>query len=75
MKKPILVFDMDGVLVDVTESYRETIVAEPCEHFTGRRISHAEIQDYKIRGGCQQRLGCSRTNHRRPRRRGALRRQ
>ena len=25
MSQPILVFDMDGVLVDVTESYRETI--------------------------------------------------
>ena len=23
--KPVLVFDMDGVLVDVTESYREAI--------------------------------------------------
>ena len=31
----MLVFDMDGVLVDVTESYRETVV-KTVEHFTGR---------------------------------------
>ena len=31
----MLVFDMDGVLVDVTESYRETIV-RTVEHFTGK---------------------------------------
>ncbi len=36
MSKPILVFDMDGVLVDVTESYRETI-ARTVEHFTGAK--------------------------------------
>ena len=34
----MLVFDMDGVLVDVTESYRETIV-QTVEHFTGKTIS------------------------------------
>jgi HAD superfamily phosphatase len=46
----LLVFDMDGVLVDVTESYRETI-QRTVEHFTGRRISRPEIQDWKNRGG------------------------
>jgi HAD superfamily phosphatase len=50
MNKPILVFDMDGVLVDVTESYRETI-ARTVEHFTGSRISHEAIQQYKNEGG------------------------
>jgi len=50
MTKPILVFDMDGVLVDVTESYRETI-AQTVEHFTGARISHEAIQQYKNEGG------------------------
>ena len=49
MTKYILAFDMDGVLVDVTESYRETI-ARTVEHFTGQPITHAEIQDYKNRG-------------------------
>jgi HAD superfamily phosphatase len=46
----MLVFDMDGVLVDVTDSYRETIV-RTVEHFTGRAISRAQIQDYKNQGG------------------------
>jgi HAD superfamily phosphatase len=46
----LLVFDMDGVLVDVTESYRETI-QRTVEHFTGRRIHREEIQDWKNRGG------------------------
>ena len=48
--KPMLVFDMDGVLVDVTESYREAI-AQTVEHFTGARISNDRIQDYKNSGG------------------------
>jgi HAD superfamily phosphatase len=46
----LLVFDMDGVLVDVTESYRETI-QRTVEHFTSRRVSREEIQDWKNRGG------------------------
>jgi len=50
MSQPILIFDMDGVLVDVTESYRETI-ARTVEHFTGRRLAPAEIQQYKNEGG------------------------
>src|SRR5688572_23562193 len=50
MTKPILIFDMDGVLVDVTESYRETI-ARTVEHFTGSPISPEKIQEYKNQGG------------------------
>ena len=50
MSQPILIFDMDGVLVDVTESYRETI-ARTVEHFTGRRLAPVEIQAYKNQGG------------------------
>jgi len=46
----MLVFDMDGVLVDVTESYRETIV-KTVEHFTGKTIARDSIQDYKNQGG------------------------
>jgi HAD superfamily phosphatase len=46
----VLVFDMDGVLVDVTDSYRETIV-RTVEHFTGQTISRDTIQDYKNQGG------------------------
>ena len=50
MSAPILAFDMDGVLVDVTESYRETI-ARTTEHFTGRPITRRQIQEYKNQGG------------------------
>jgi len=50
MTKPILVFDMDGVLVDVTESYRETI-ARTVEYFTGRAVASEKIQEYKNQGG------------------------
>src|SRR5947208_16552845 len=46
----VLVFDMDGVLVDVTDSYRETIV-RTVEHFTGKTISRDAIQEYKNQGG------------------------
>jgi HAD superfamily hydrolase (TIGR01548 family) len=46
----VIVFDMDGVLADVTESYREAIV-QTVELFTGRRIARESIQDYKNRGG------------------------
>lgn len=46
----VLVFDMDGVLVDVTDSYRETIVLT-VQHFTGKTISRDSIQDYKNQGG------------------------
>ena len=48
--KPLLIFDMDGVLVDVTESYRETI-AQTVKHFTGVDLTREEIQDYKNQGG------------------------
>ncbi len=46
----VIVFDMDGVLAEVTESYREAIV-ETVAHFTGQRIARDSIQDYKNRGG------------------------
>jgi len=50
MKKPLLVFDMDGVLIDVTESYRETII-RTVAHFTGKQLDHTAIQGYKNEGG------------------------
>ena len=48
--KGLLIFDMDGVLVDVTDSYRETII-RTIEHFTGRRVTRDYIQQIKNRGG------------------------
>ena len=48
--KDLLIFDMDGVLTDVSNSYREAIVL--CvQHFTGQRVSRELIQEYKNQGG------------------------
>ena len=46
----VIVFDMDGVLVEVGDSYREAI-RETVRHFTGQEISHDLIQDFKNAGG------------------------
>lgn len=46
----VLVFDMDGVLVEVSRSYREAI-REVVHHFTGDLVSHDLIQDFKNQGG------------------------
>ena len=46
----LIVFDMDGVLAEVTESYREAIV-QTVKHFTGCQIARDLIQDYKNQGG------------------------
>jgi len=46
----IIVFDMDGVLAEVTESYREAI-QQTVEHFTGERPTRDQIQQYKNAGG------------------------
>ena len=46
----VIVFDMDGVLVDVSESYRATIV-ETVRHVTGKEVERELIQDYKNQGG------------------------
>lgn len=46
----VLLFDMDGVLVDVSTSYRRAII-ETVEHFTGRQISPKDVQRYKNHGG------------------------
>jgi HAD superfamily phosphatase len=50
MAARVLVFDVDGVLVEVTESYREGIV-QTVKHFTGQTVSRDRIQDYKNLGG------------------------
>jgi len=46
----VIVFDMDGVLVEVMDSYRQTI-RETVRHFTGELVSHDEVQDFKNAGG------------------------
>ena len=50
MEAQMIAFDMDGVLVDVTESYRETIV-QTVKFLSGQTIERAAIQDYKNQGG------------------------
>ncbi len=47
---PVVLFDMDGVLVDVSRSYRRAI-EETVYHFTGREVHSTLIQRYKDRGG------------------------
>jgi HAD superfamily hydrolase (TIGR01548 family) len=46
----VIVFDMDGVLAEVTESYREAIV-QTVKFFTGAVVARDTIQDYKNLGG------------------------
>ena len=46
----LIVFDMDGVLAEVTESYREGVV-KTVGHFTGRRIPPELVEQYKNAGG------------------------
>lgn len=46
----MVVFDMDGVLVEVSESYRETI-CQTVRLFTGQTITRELVQEYKNRGG------------------------
>ena len=46
----LLLFDMDGVLVDVSSSYRRAI-AETVYHFTGREVTDGQVQRLKDAGG------------------------
>ena len=46
----VILFDMDGVLVDVSRSYRRAI-EETVMHFTGRKIPASTVQRYKNVGG------------------------
>ena len=47
---PLLIFDIDGVLVDVSNSYRAAI-RKTAEYFTKSSIGFEEIQKYKNKGG------------------------
>ncbi|MGN0004774.1 MAG: histidinol-phosphate transaminase [Candidatus Gastranaerophilaceae bacterium] len=48
--KPTLIFDMDGVLVDVSNSYRTTI-KKTYEFFANKEISYDKISEAKNSGG------------------------
>ena len=47
---PLIIFDVDGVLVDVRGSFHRTLI-ETLYHFTGKRVTSAEVHAWKDRGG------------------------
>ena len=46
----LVIFDVDGVLVDVRGSFHRSII-ETVQSFTGRRVTYAEIHQWKNRSG------------------------
>jgi HAD superfamily phosphatase len=50
LKEDVLLFDLDGVLVDVSNSYRLAI-KETAEFFTKQKAVNDEIQKFKEQGG------------------------
>lgn len=46
-----LLLDMDGVLAEVSKSYREAILAT-CREYGAHSITHDTISQWKARGGC-----------------------
>ena len=46
----ILIFDVDGVLVDVQQTYWRSAI-ETVFHLTGKRVTHAELHRWKSRPG------------------------
>ncbi len=51
LRPQALIFDMDGVLVDVSGSYRLAI-KKTAEYFTWAEVGMQEIQEFKERGDC-----------------------
>ncbi len=50
LRPRILIFDVDGVLVDVHGSFHRTII-DTVRYFTGRRVTYAQIHEWKNRPG------------------------
>ena len=46
----LVIFDVDGVLVDVRGSFHRSII-DTIHFFTGRRVTYAEIHQWKNRTG------------------------
>jgi HAD superfamily phosphatase len=46
----LIIFDVDGVLLDVHGSFHKSIV-ETIHFFTGKRVTYAEIHEWKNRSG------------------------
>ncbi|MDD3013166.1 MAG: histidinol-phosphate transaminase [Candidatus Gastranaerophilales bacterium] len=57
-KRDLIIFDMDGVLVDTSNSYRMAI-KETYRHFAGKDISFDEIQKAKNNGGLNNDWECT----------------
>ncbi len=49
-RKKAILFDMDGVLVDVSQSYR-TAIQKTAEFFTKQEVTKEQIQEFKEKGG------------------------
>ncbi len=50
LEPKLVIFDVDGVLVDVHGSFHRSIL-DTVKHFTGRRFTYAHIQQWKSRSG------------------------
>ncbi len=46
----VIIFDVDGVLVDVRESFHRTVL-ETVRHFTGKRVTARELHHWKNQSG------------------------
>jgi len=46
----LVIFDVDGVLVDVRGSFHKSII-DTVQFFTGQRVTYAEIHEWKNRSG------------------------
>ena len=50
LEPKLIIFDVDGVLVDVHGSFHRSIL-DTIRHFTGRRFTYAHIQQWKRQSG------------------------
>lgn len=57
-RKTALIFDMDGVLIDESASYRPCI-AQTVAYFSGRKIELQEVQQWKRMGGYNNDYECA----------------
>lgn len=49
-KVEVLIFDVDGVLVDVSGSFHRSTI-QTVKHFTAQRVTASQIQEWKSKGG------------------------
>ena len=49
-KPSLIIFDVDGVLVDVSGSFHQTVI-DTVTHFTGKRATMAQLHRWKNRSG------------------------